>query len=114
LSRLQLALCKCLTFNDLHYNVPPPLAREDKVDFGDADDAHRVGVHDPSHVSPCEALTSGDREAVFYPESRFACDLDADAVPVETSASARFDDVIEGREVFRGFHRTPDLFVCHG
>jgi hypothetical protein len=55
---------------------------------------------DPCHVSLRMAFTSDDGAlAVFDPESRLACDPDADAVQVETSFSARIDDVVVGREV---------------
>jgi hypothetical protein len=81
----------------------------------DAEDARRVGIHDPYHVSLRTAFSSDDGGlAVFDPESRLACDQDADAVPVETSFSARIDDSVVGREVCWDVRRMPDPVVCHG
>ena len=45
----RLAFGDCYTLDKVHDDVPTLLAREAKVDFGDADDARRVGVHDPCH-----------------------------------------------------------------
>ena len=83
----RLAFGDCHTLDKVHDDVPTPLAREAKVDFGDADDARRVGVHDPCHESLRTAFTSDGVLAVFDPES-LACDPDADAVPVGTAFSA--------------------------
>jgi hypothetical protein len=59
-------------------------------------DACRVGIHDTCHGSLYMAFTSDVRAyAVFDPKSR----LDTDAVPVETSFNARFDNVVVGQEV---------------
>ena len=83
----------------VHDDVPTLLAREAKVDFGDADDAHRVGVHDPCHEGLRTAFTSDDGVlAVFDPEL-LVCDPDADAVPVGTTFSARINDFVVSREV---------------
>ena len=70
------------------------------MNLGDTDGTRRVGLHGPFHVSLRAAFTSDDRVlAVFDPESRLACDPDADAVPVETSFNGRIDDAVVGREV---------------
>jgi hypothetical protein len=110
----RLALGECRTLNEVHDDIPTTPAREAKVNLGDANDARRVGVHDPCYVSLRTAFTSDDGVvAIFDPESRLACDPDADAVPVETSFNARIDDAVVGREVCWDVRRMPDLVVCH-
>ena len=72
----RLAFGECRTLNEVHNDIiPTPPAREAKVNLGNADDARRVGVHDPCHMSLCTAFTSHvGIIAVFEPESRLACD----------------------------------------
>ena len=83
-SSVQLALSNCRTFNEVHDNIPLLLAREAKINVGDAEDARRVGVHNASNVSLRSALASDARVVtIFDPESRLACDVNAYAVPVE-------------------------------
>ena len=95
----RLAFGDCHTSDKVHNDVPTLLTREAEVDFGDADDAHRVGVHDPCHEGLRTAFTSDDGVlAVFEPEL-LVCDPDADTVPVGTTFSARINDFVVSREV---------------
>jgi len=81
------ALSNWLDPDKVHDNVSTPPAREAKVNLGDADDARGIGVHDPCHEGLRTAFTSDDGVlAVFNPESTLACDPDANAVPVGSSA----------------------------
>ena len=96
----RLALGECRTLDKVHDDVAMAPAREAKVNLGDANDARRVGVHDPCHVSLGTAFSPDDEVfAVLDPELGLVCDVDADAVPVATSCSAQPDDVVVGREV---------------
>ena len=94
--RARLAARDCTAFDVLHDDVATPLAQEDEVDLGDAHNARRVGIHDLGHLVLCEGLTQGETDTVFYPESRDACDLEADAILVVTKYNG-----VAGREVCR-------------
>ena len=100
----RLALGECHTLDEVHDDILTVPARETKVNFGDAKDTRRVGVHDPCHVGLRAALTldggPGEPPDVFDPESRLSCGPDADAIPVETSFIARIDDEVVSREVY--------------
>jgi hypothetical protein len=90
--------------NEIQDDIPTISARKAKVNLRDADDARSlratVGVHDPRYISLRTAFGSDDGGlAVFDPKSRFACYLDADAVPVRASFGARVDGFVVGREV---------------
>ena len=93
----RLAFGERRALNEVHDDIPTPPAREAKVNRGDANDARRVGVHDPCHMSLRTAFTLDvGAPAVFDPVPTLACDPDADAVPVGT---AQIDDLVAGREV---------------
>jgi hypothetical protein len=93
-------LGKCGTLNEVHDDIPTIPTREAKVNFGNAGDTRRVGVHDPCYISLRTAFTlEVGVLAIFDPKSRLACYLDVDAVPVKTSSIARFNDVVAGRDV---------------
>ena len=97
----RLALGECRTLNEVHDDIATLPAGEAKVNLGDADDTRRIGVHDPCHMSLRTAFTPDDGVlGVFDPEPRLACDSDADTIPVETSFSARINDVVVGREIW--------------
>jgi len=111
----RLALGKCGTLDEVHDDIPTLPAREAEVDFGNADDTRRAGVHDTCYVSLRTAFTSDDGvPAVFDPKSRLASYPDGDAVPVKTSSSAQANDFVAGREVCWDVHRTPNVVVSHG
>ena len=69
----RLAFGECCTLNEIHNDVPAISARKAKVNVRDANDARRVGVHDPRYVSLRAAFTSDDGvPGVLDPKSRLA------------------------------------------